>query len=350
LTHTQPTARQRQQFEALMQEMGLPKSNEPSNPYCGLAREELRMNYYILDPEVPGGMGSDTVIQPSSDNSFLWHVDSLHIEIAGWMGDDLLQNHPCHMVTDRLKKALEVSDLSGFEIAKMKVTVDEQSLMFRDSLFTSWPLPPIHWLKITGIAGIDDFGLTAPTAPIDFVVSARAMNLLRSFQLESCEISEYETALGDTTAQNAPVAYYAVQPEKAGHVISTPSSAAPGNGCLQIEMTTYLGGGLIQVDKEFIVTGAVRGKLEQADCTGCKFGCVEASIADPNGTNSEEFARYGVTESRLLPEYHHLIAEGTLGADDLSLDQNGGLIVSAKIATLLKECFLPTCIFIEYAE
>lgn len=54
----------------------------------------------------------------------------------------------------------------------------------------SWPLPELNWLKITGKAGIDDFGLTPLDAPVDLVVSGRALDLLQTFQLQECEIIE----------------------------------------------------------------------------------------------------------------------------------------------------------------
>ena len=39
-------------------------------------------------------------------------------------------------------------------------------------------------------AGIDDFGLTPLDAPVDLVVSGRALDLLQTFQLQECEIIE----------------------------------------------------------------------------------------------------------------------------------------------------------------
>lgn len=147
------------------------------------------MAYYVLNPEVLGGMGRDTVMESPTVGSYLHHVKVLHVEISGWMGDDLLTNFPCFMVTSRLKQALEMSDLSGFKIKEMKVTVDPQLLMF-PQMAASWPLPELNWLKITGKAGIDDFGLTPLDAPVDLVVSGRALDLLQTFQLQECEIIE----------------------------------------------------------------------------------------------------------------------------------------------------------------
>lgn len=148
------------------------------------------MAYYILNPEVPGGMGQDTIIKPPSAGSYLPHVDVLHLVISGWMGDDLLTSFPCFMVTNRLKHALEVSNLSGFKIAEMDVTIDPQLLMF-PQMAASWPLPELHRLKIVGRAGTEDFGLTPLDAPVSLVVSSLALELLQKFQIKECEIVEY---------------------------------------------------------------------------------------------------------------------------------------------------------------
>ena len=55
------------------------------------------MAYYVLNPEVLGGMGRDTVMESPTVGSYLPHVKVLHVEISGWMGDDLLTNFPCFM-------------------------------------------------------------------------------------------------------------------------------------------------------------------------------------------------------------------------------------------------------------
>ena len=148
------------------------------------------MKYYTLKPEVPGDLDDNTPIKPSSEGPYAQYVDNLGIRIEGWMGDDLMTIDPCYIVTRVLRDALTISALSGFEIDTVAVSLDKQLLMFPD-MAASWPIPKLYWLKITGKAGNDDFGLSPADAPVVLVVSDRAMNLLQPFHLESCEILEY---------------------------------------------------------------------------------------------------------------------------------------------------------------
>ena len=148
------------------------------------------MKYYILEPEVPGHLDDNTPKKSSSEGPYAQYVDNLGIRIEGWMGDDLMTIDPCYFVTSVLRDALTASALSGFEIDTVDVSFDKQLLMFPD-MAASWPIPKLYWLKITGKAGNDDFGLSPADAPVILVVSDRAMNLLQPFHLESCEILEY---------------------------------------------------------------------------------------------------------------------------------------------------------------
>ena len=148
------------------------------------------MEYYILEPEVPGDLDDNTPIKPSSEGPYAQYVEHLGICIEVWMGDDLMEIIPCYIVTRVLRDALTASALSGFEIDTVDVSFDKQLLMFPD-MAASWPIPKLYWLKITGKAGKDDFGLSPADAPVVLVVSDRAMNLLQRFHLESCEVSKY---------------------------------------------------------------------------------------------------------------------------------------------------------------
>ncbi len=149
------------------------------------------MRYYKLEPEVPGQLDRNTIMEPPSENHYLPHVERLHVRIEGWLGDDLLEIFPCYFITGALKETLEVSALSGFEIADMEVLLDAQLQMF-PQMAASWPLPQFHWLKITGSATHEDFGLTPSNAPISLVVSEGALNLLNSFAIGDCGILEYQ--------------------------------------------------------------------------------------------------------------------------------------------------------------
>lgn len=55
------------------------------------------MKFYILDPEVAGGLGTQTEIDSSVHPPL---VKRLHYELDAWMGDDLVQTFPCYLVTN----------------------------------------------------------------------------------------------------------------------------------------------------------------------------------------------------------------------------------------------------------
>lgn len=139
--------------------------------------------------------------------------------------------------------------------------------------------------------------------------------------------------------------FYLARPERAGYF---GSNNPKNDNYLSVTMTTYLGGDLIQVESEFICTETFRTVIENAKCSGCHFGSVKATVDDPLGTNQEEFARYGVDVNNALPKYYWLIPTGLPEMDDFGLNSKGYLIVSEGVVALLKQCFLPTCHFIEY--
>lgn len=151
------------------------------------------MIYYELQPEVPGQLDVNTVLKPPRSD-FFRQVDYLHIRIEGWLGDDLMEIHPCYIITESLRDALATSNLSGFEIDHVEVSIDEQLVMF-PNMAASWPIPLLYRLNILGYAGREDFGLTSFDAPISLVVSDQAINLLRSFHVDNCEISKYGSGL-----------------------------------------------------------------------------------------------------------------------------------------------------------
>ncbi|WP_231570837.1 hypothetical protein [Vibrio jasicida] len=64
------------------------------------------MSQYLIEPEVPGGFGKNTL------GRFDVHppiVEKLHLEFDGWQGDDLLEAFPCFLVSEHLATALVAS-------------------------------------------------------------------------------------------------------------------------------------------------------------------------------------------------------------------------------------------------
>jgi hypothetical protein len=139
------------------------------------------VRYFVLRPEVPGGVGKKTMMDRSVHPPL---VSRLHYELDDWLGDDLLAGFPCYIVTSRLANALRSSGLSGADLAEVTVTTSEE---FRE-LNPDRPLPTFAWLKVIGKAGQDDFG-TEYRGRI--VVSETALRLLRSFNLKHCEVKTF---------------------------------------------------------------------------------------------------------------------------------------------------------------
>jgi hypothetical protein len=143
------------------------------------------LKYFRLKPEVAGGFGERTVIDRSGQFP---EVKRLHYVFEDWLGDDLVTSFPCYIITDRLKDWLEKGSAGGYKIDR--VTVSESDLY--KYLHPNGPrLPQFHWLKITGQAGSDDFGLAKDHR---LVVSERALQILQCGQFSDCLIEDYPDA------------------------------------------------------------------------------------------------------------------------------------------------------------
>lgn len=139
------------------------------------------MRYFLLEPEVGGGVGPETVMDTSVHPP---RVDRLHYEMDTWLGDDLLTTFPCYIVTERLEAALRRLAPSGGEFGEVLVTASET---FRD-FHPRTKLPRFVWLKVVGRPGVDDLGMSQDHL---LVVSERVLDELKRFHLEHCDIAEY---------------------------------------------------------------------------------------------------------------------------------------------------------------
>ena len=140
------------------------------------------MTYFILEPEVAGGLGPATTgnlkVRPPQLEKFNYEFDV-------WPGDPLVEAVRNFIVTDGLKDALIEAHASGVAFGDVEVT---KSGIFLD-MNGDRPLPAFSWLQITGRAGKDDFGRSSSRR---LIVSERMMNLLNAFGLKHCEVSEYD--------------------------------------------------------------------------------------------------------------------------------------------------------------
>jgi hypothetical protein len=140
------------------------------------------VKYFYLEPEVAGGFGEGSVLDTSVHPP---KVVRLHYVFDDWLGDDLVESAPCFIITDRLRDKLQRSDATGYKLDQVAVSKSE---LYEDLHPNGPPLPKFHWLKITGRAGLDDFGIASDRR---LVVSELALRLLQSCQLADCYIEDF---------------------------------------------------------------------------------------------------------------------------------------------------------------
>ncbi len=137
---------------------------------------------FLLDPEVPGEMGPDTVLDTSVHPPVVHHLSL--VLMPGSAGDDLATTWPCYVVTERLASAIDASDLLGARWGDVDVRLDEQ---FRSAVPEQAASLPTAWRRL--LADDDAGADLCITGAGDLVVTERALALLRRFRLESCDVS-----------------------------------------------------------------------------------------------------------------------------------------------------------------
>jgi hypothetical protein len=139
------------------------------------------MRFFYIEPEVAGGFGKNSLL----DHSFKPpRVARLHCAFDGWMGDALVETFPCLIATNEAVSALKTAGLRGVEYAEVEVSTSE---LFRH-LYPNLGLPDFEWLQVIGTAGENDFGI-APDRR--FVISERALDIIRPFGLSHAEIAPF---------------------------------------------------------------------------------------------------------------------------------------------------------------
>ena len=139
------------------------------------------MKYFLLDPEVAGGLGKNSKLDTSVHPP---RVLRLHYEVDAWLGDDLVQSFPSYLVARRMWERLGSLKPTGVATAAAEITASDE---FRE-LNPGRVVPQFVWLKVSGAPGKDDFGLTANAG---LVVSERVLKEMKSGQLEHCDVSAF---------------------------------------------------------------------------------------------------------------------------------------------------------------
>ena len=145
---------------------------------------------YLLKPEVAGGFGSNTIIDENNN------VVHLEYEFFGWLGDELLETTPCYIISDSLQSEIQKSNLSGFELQQIEISINEQ---FYD-VYPNADIPPFHMRLIpTGHVNVDRNNARYTNwSGEDFcfsdtrylIVTERALNILKKHKMNYCEIME----------------------------------------------------------------------------------------------------------------------------------------------------------------
>lgn len=137
--------------------------------------------YFYIEPEVSGGFGDKTVVDTSVHPP---RVSKLHYQFDGWLGDDLLETYPCHIVSESLAKEIESAELTGYMFDDVEISKSEQ---FED-LYPGKELPKFYWLKVSGIAGKDDFGISEDYR---LTISEKALEALNKRKVVEADLEEF---------------------------------------------------------------------------------------------------------------------------------------------------------------
>ncbi|GAL82602.1 hypothetical protein JCM19274_5677 [Algibacter lectus] len=108
-------------------------------------------NYIKIQPEVICGLGEKTTFKEFEPP--FKTILNLHIDLEDWLGDDLMECYPAFIITEKLKKGLEISDFSGFKFSEMEVSKAEY---FEDNYQLEKPVPIFFWLQVIGQEFADD--------------------------------------------------------------------------------------------------------------------------------------------------------------------------------------------------
>lgn len=139
------------------------------------------MDYFYIEPEVSGGFGENTILDASTHPP---KVERLHYKFDGWLGDVLLESFPCVIATKDAADALRAAGATGVQYADVEVSTSET---FRE-LYPQRTLPSFQWLRISGTAGDDDFGIADD---LRVVISERVVKVLEPLGIENAFIERF---------------------------------------------------------------------------------------------------------------------------------------------------------------
>jgi len=150
------------------------------------------LKFFLLAPTVDGHFGDKSVFIDRGARPP--KIEKLHFVLDAFSGDDLIESIGTYVITKRLANLLQtvVPKITGISFDDVEISKSDEYCWSQVEGFSYAPEhpPEFVWLKINGEAGIDDF---ANPGRGDLVVSERALHVLRSLNLERCEIKEFNS-------------------------------------------------------------------------------------------------------------------------------------------------------------
>ena len=108
----------------------------------------------------------------------------LHYVFNTWSGDAILESFPCLIATENAADALRAAAATGVDFDGVEVSASD----IFEGFHPNFELPAFVWLRVKGVAGKDDFGIAVDRR---FVLSERALDLIRPFGLSHAEIAPF---------------------------------------------------------------------------------------------------------------------------------------------------------------
>jgi len=173
--------------------------------------------FFQLGPEVAGFQGKGTVVsnmpQLQSGVDFIPEVTHLDYEFDGWLGDDIIEGATCYLVSDILAVAMGQACLSGYRLQAITVSTTEVFDRWQSKMVER-PLPPfvrvltegeikikgdrevISWsghdiclgIRVDWVPPETPEQTLANPPPYAIVVTERAFEILKKFQINNCDV------------------------------------------------------------------------------------------------------------------------------------------------------------------
>lgn len=146
------------------------------------------MKYFIIEPEVAGGLGEKTkIVYAEGKIKDITHLD---YEFQGWQGDDILATHPCFIISESLSETIKHSSLKGYKLEDMDVSFSDE---FKEFCKVN-NIP--QFIRIIPTESIDEIK-SIDLLNLDFyfykkrylVISEDALKIIKCFHISNSNIS-----------------------------------------------------------------------------------------------------------------------------------------------------------------